>query len=69
MRSCDNDLINLFIDVLLSSIGGDNVCLACAQPNTQPMARTDDLERSPDLRCEGREPMFIKPISLTGVAS
>ena len=38
------------------------------QPNTHGIARTDDLDRSPLRRCDGREPMFIRPISATGVA-
>ena len=41
----------------------------CAQLNTQAMARTDDLVRSPFLRWDGREPMLSNPISLRGVAS
>jgi hypothetical protein len=40
-----------------------------AQPNSQAIARTDDFERSPFARCDGREPMLSRPISLTGVAS
>ena len=35
----------------------------------QGIALIDDLERSADLRCEGREPMFSWPISVTGVVS
>ena len=59
------DLYNLEQDNVITG----KVCLACAQPNTQPIARTDDFERSPFLRWEGREPMFICAISDTGVAS
>ena len=46
-----------------------NVCRDCAQANTQPIARTEFLERSCFFRCEGREPILSWPISPTGVAS
>ena len=39
------------------------------QPNTQGIARTEDFDMSPLRRCDGREPIFIRPISLTGVVS